>query len=189
MTVLFLEQRRFADARGWFAETWHRGRLLALGVEADFCQDNHSYSAMRGTLRGIHYQRRPWEQAKLVRCTRGSIFDVAVDLRSISPTYGRWVGAVLTAEGGEQLFIPRGYGHAFLTLEDDCEVQYKVDAYYCAEGDSGVSWDDPTIGIEWPINDPVLSEKDRQLPRLAQAAPDFAYDGRPLGPISALPSL
>lgn len=183
MTVVMLQARRFADSRGWFMETWHRERAAAVGILRDFCQDNHSYSACEGTLRGIHFQRPPHAQAKLVRCTRGSIFDVAVDLRPKSPTYRQWVGVVLSAEEGNQLFIPVGYGHGFVTLEADCEVQYKVDAHYSPEADGGIAWDDPDIGIDWAIHSPIMSDKDRQLPRLADQPPDFPYDGRPLRPL------
>lgn len=183
MTVVMLQARRFGDSRGWFTETWHRERAAAAGISSDFCQDNHSYSALEGTLRGIHFQRPPHAQAKLVRCTRGSIFDVAVDLRPQSPTFRLWVGAVLSAKEGNQLFVPAGYGHGFVTLEADCEVQYKVDAYYSPEADGGIAWDDPDIAIDWGIQSPILSDKDRRLPRLADRPPDFPYDGKPLRPL------
>jgi dTDP-4-dehydrorhamnose 3,5-epimerase len=185
MTVLLLTPRRLEDERGWFAETWHRKRYAAEGVDSDFCQDNHSYSKNRGTLRGLHFQTIPKAQAKLVRCTRGRIFDVAVDIRRASPTYGQWVGAVLSADAGNQLFLPAGYAHGFVTLEDDCEVAYKVDSYYSSTADSGIAWNDPAIGIDWPLGGarPILSDKDLALPQLAEASPDFPYDGNPLRPI------
>ncbi len=184
MTLILLKPRRFGDDRGWFTESWNRTREEAAGISADFCQDNHSYSAASGTLRGIHFQRPPYTQAKLVRCVRGRIFDVAVDLRRASPTFGHARAVELTADGGEQLFVPRGYGHAFLTLEPDCEVMYKVDAPYMAEADGGVIWNDPTIAVEWPSSfgagGPIVSTKDAVLAPLEAMLCDFAYDGRPL---------
>jgi dTDP-4-dehydrorhamnose 3,5-epimerase len=188
MTVQLITPRRFGDSRGWFAETFRRDSVIAMGIDADFCQDNHSYSAAAGTLRGLHFQREPHAQAKLVRCTRGSIFDVAVDLRPESPTYRQCVSTVLTAVGGEQLFVPRGFGHGFLTLEPDCEVQYKVDDYYAPAADGGVRWDDPILAIDWPridgLDAPILSDKDAGLPLLTDLTLEFAYDGRPLLPLS-----
>jgi dTDP-4-dehydrorhamnose 3,5-epimerase len=186
MTVVHFTPRRFEDARGWFVETWNAGRESAHGISGNFCQDNHSFSAQAGTLRGLHFQRVPHAQAKLVRCLRGAIFDLAVDLRKDSPTYRKWVSAELTAARGNQLFIPPGYAHGFLTLEADCEVAYKVDAFYAPEADGGISWNDPDIGITWPLGGltPVLSTKDEAMPLLADADFDFAYDGNPLVPLS-----
>jgi dTDP-4-dehydrorhamnose 3,5-epimerase len=186
MSVHLVTTRRFADARGWFSETFNARRFAAGGIEAAFVQDNHSLSGQEGTLRGIHFQRAPQAQAKLVRCLRGRIYDVAVDLRRASPTFGHWVGAELSSRGGEQLFVPAGFGHAFLTLEPDCEVAYKVDAYYAPEADGGIAWDDPALAIEWPLGgrQPLLSDKDASLPRLADAAFEFPYDGRPLTPLT-----
>lgn len=186
MTVRLVSTRRFVDARGWFSESYSETLFFSAGISARFCQDNHSLSRPRSTLRGIHFQRSPFAQAKLVRCIKGRIFDVAVDLRRASPTYARWVSAELTAEGGEQLFIPAGFGHAFLTLEPDCEVVYKVDAPYSTESDGGVAWNDPSLAIAWPLGDapPVLSEKDHALPTLAAAKFDFSYDGNPLVPLA-----
>ena len=181
--------RRFGDDRGWFSESYHEQRLHELGVTAVFVQDNHSYSKQAGTIRGIHFQRAPHAQAKLVRCVRGRIFDVAVDLRRASPTFGRYVAADLSADNGRQLFVPVGFGHAFLTLEADCEVIYKVDAYYAPETEGGIGWNDPTVAIEWPTVDgvetfPMLSAKDAALPSLADAVFDFPYDGNPLAPLN-----
>ncbi|MET0179853.1 MAG: dTDP-4-dehydrorhamnose 3,5-epimerase [Novosphingobium sp.] len=184
MTVRLITPRRIADDRGWFSETFNAARYAELGVRAAFCQDNHSLSRRRGTLRGLHYQRQPHPQAKLVRCLAGRIFDVAADIRRESPTYGRWVGVELTAAGGEQMFIPPGYAHGFLVLEDDCEVAYKVDNYYAPASEAGIAWDDPELAIAWPLADgeaPLLSAKDSVLPTLVEAAPDFPYDGHPLG--------
>lgn len=159
--VVILTPRRFGDARGWFCETWNAERMAAAGLDLPFVQDNHSFSAEAGTLRGLHYQRPPKAQDKLVRCTRGAIFDVAVDVRPDSPTYGHWAGAELSAENGRQLFVPKGFLHGFLTLLPDTEVQYKCTNLYAPECDGAVRWD--SCGIDWPLNglSPVLSDKDR----------------------------
>jgi dTDP-4-dehydrorhamnose 3,5-epimerase len=173
---------RHGDARGWFMESYSRRRLAEQGVDMEFVQDNHSYSAQRGTLRGIHFQTAPHAQAKLVRCLAGAIWDVVVDLRAGSPTYGRWVAAELTAAGGEQMFVPIGFGHGFVTLTDDTEVAYKASDYYAPQAETGVVWNDPDLGIEWPLGalEPVLSAKDQALPRLADFVSPFAYEGEPL---------
>ena len=186
MKVQLIIPQFFNDARGWFVESWSKNLYASKGIEADFCQDNHSLSRKAGTIRGLHFQRYPHAQAKLVRCLRGRIFDVAVDLRDASPTYGKWTGAELTAERGEQLFVPAGYAHGFLTLEDDTEVAYKVDAYYAPEADGGIAWDDKTIDIEWPLGNlsPLLSDKDKILPKLEDADFSFIYDGNPLLPFA-----
>lgn len=177
-----LVPNRHGDARGWFAETYSKRRLADLGIVEDFVQDNHSFSAQSGTLRGIHFQTPPHAQAKIVRCLAGAIWDVAVDLRAGSPSYGRWVGAELTAAGGEQLYIPAGFGHGFLTLTDNTEVAYKASDFYAPECDTGLAWDCPDLAIDWPLGEiaPVLSGKDRALPRLAQWTSPFAYDGEVL---------
>ena len=182
MPVCIVTPKRFEDARGWFSESYNAARFASFGIDAAFCQDNLSFSAEPLTLRGIHFQREPHSQAKLIRCVKGSIFDVAVDLRRASPTYGRSVSTVLTAQGGEQLFVPAGFGHAYLTLVPDCEVAYKVDAYYAPDAEGGIAWNDPRLAIAWPLNGglPMLSAKDAALPRLADSAFDFPYDGRPL---------
>jgi len=152
------------------------------GIAQAFVQDNHSYSALQGTIRGIHFQRPPHAQAKLVRCLRGSILDYAVDLRRASPTYGRHVSARLTATGGEQLYVPVGYGHAFITLEPDVEVAYKVSDIYAPDCEGGIIWDDPALAIDWPLPEvgPVLSRKDEMLPTLSGFDSPFEYDGTPL---------
>lgn len=177
--------RRFEDSRGWFSETWNDARLQQTGISVDFCQDNQSLSRQKGTLRGLHFQAPPHAQAKLVRCLRGSIFDVAVDIRRASPTFGQWVGLELSADNGKQLFIPAGYAHGFVTLEPDCEIAYKVDDYYSAECDGGIAWNDPAIGIDWRLDGglPILSDKDAALPVLADLAVEFSYDGNPLRPL------
>lgn len=187
MSVRLIRTRRFGDARGWFSETYNGDRFAAAGIKTNFVQDNHSWSAQIGTLRGIHFQRAPHAQAKLVRCLRGRIFDVAVDLRRSSPSFSHWVAAELSAAEGDQLYIPTGFGHAFLTLTPDCEVAYKVDGYYAHAADGGILWSDPSLAIDWPLRSvaPVLSDKDAALRTLAEASGlDFPYDGCPLGPLS-----
>lgn len=180
---MLLNPRRHGDERGWFMETYNAGALAAMGVEAAFVQDNLSLSRAPGTLRGIHFQTPPHGQDKLIRCARGRILDVAVDLRRGSPTYGKWVGAELSADNDRQLFIPIGFGHAFVTLEPNCEVAYKCTALYAPASDGGIRWDDPAIGVDWriPIGaEPVLSDKDQMQPTLAEFVSTFEYDGRPL---------
>lgn len=187
-TVRLITPRRFEDDRGWFSETWSARTLAAtLDRRIDFVQDNHSLSRPQWTLRGIHFQRPPHVQSKLVRCTRGRVFDVVVDLRRNSPTWGRWVGAELSGENGRQMFVPGGFGHAFLTLEPDCEVLYKVDDYYAPECDGGILWNDPTVAVDWGLPAgvaPVLSSKDTLLPTLADFDSPFEYDGVPLAPLT-----
>jgi dTDP-4-dehydrorhamnose 3,5-epimerase len=176
---------RFDDARGWFSESYSRRRYSEFGVDIDFVQDNHSYSASRGTLRGVHFQLPPHAQAKLVRCISGAIWDVAVDLRTGSPSFGQWVAAELTASGGEQLYIPAGFGHGFITLLDNVEVVYKTSDYFAPEFDAGIAWDDPDASIKWPLSDlqPILSHKDNILPKLKDFVSPFRYDGTPLAPL------
>lgn len=167
--VLLITPRRHGDARGWFSETWSRRTLSALGIDAHFVQDNQAFSARSGTIRGLHFQTAPHAQAKLVRVLAGAILDVAVDIRPGSPTRGRWVSAQLTAEGGEQLFVPRGFAHGYCTLCDNVMLAYKVDSDYAPQSEGGVVWNDPDLAIAWPVDadDAVLSDKDRILPRLA----------------------
>ena len=176
--VYVVEPQVFGDARGWFTESWSEKKLVGAGIMADFVQDNHSYSAQKGTLRGLHYQLNPMCQAKMLRCTRGKIFDVAVDIRKGSPQYGQWVGVELSAENHKQLFIPRGFAHGFITLTDDVEVQYKADNYYAPECDGNIRWDDPEINVEWPIEPVILSDKDRVAPLLKERTDlNFVYEG------------
>lgn len=181
-TPMIISPPRFGDGRGWFTESYNRRRMSELGIDIDFVQDNHSFSASRGTLRGIHFQSPPHVQAKLVRCIAGAIWDVAVDLRLASPTYGHWVAAELTASGGEQLYVPEGFGHGFITLTDNAEVAYKASGYYAPECDGGIFWNDPDLAIDWPITSgkPILSGKDQSLQRLKGFASPFVYDGTPL---------
>lgn len=173
--VLLLVPKRFSDERGYFVETYSRQLFWKMGIEGEFVQDNQSFSARLGTIRGLHFQVPPFAQAKLVRVIRGAIFDVAVDLRKGSPSFGRWCAATLTAKGGEQLYIPQGYAHGFCTIEPDTEVAYKVDGYYAPRCEAGVVWNDPDIGISWPISEAaVLSGRDRALPRLRDVASPFS---------------
>ena len=161
---------KFGDERGFFSETWNNASLREIGIELEFVQDNHSLSAARGVLRGLHYQLPPFAQVKLVRVSRGAIFDVAVDLRRNSASFGQWEGLVISAEKWNQLFIPRGFAHGFVTIEDNTEVQYKVTSLYSARHDRGIRFDDPRIGIEWPGAAPFqLSTKDEGLPPMTAA--------------------
>ena len=160
--VLIITPQVHRDARGWFMESYNK--LQATKIGCDFVQDNHVYTALKGTLRGIHFQYPPMEQAKLIRCVRGSLYDVAVDLRRDSGTFLRWEGIVLSAENNRQLFIPRGFGHAYVTLSDDTEVLYKTDNYYSPEHDGAIRWSDPDIGVDWGLSEPILSDKDREAP-------------------------
>ena len=183
--VQLIRPRRHGDLRGWFAETYNRATFAALGVGSTFVQDNHSLSVPVFTLRGLHLQVPPRGQDKLVRCIRGRIFDVAVDVRKGSPTYGRWVGTELSAENGHQLFIPVGFAHGFLTLEAECEVTYKCSDTYAPAQEAGVRWN--SAGIDWPMpagTTPELSAKDVDLPSLAEFDSPFRYDGRPLQPLA-----
>jgi dTDP-4-dehydrorhamnose 3,5-epimerase len=169
--VLELKPKRHGDARGWFQETWSAEGLRAAGLALNFVQDNHSYSAAKGVLRGLHYQLPPAAQDKLVRVTRGSIYDVAVDLRLGSPTYGKWTGLTLSAELGNQILVPAGFAHGFVTLEEHSEVQYKVTAPYRPDLERAIRWDDPAIGIDWPVRDVQLSAKDGVAGALEDAEP------------------
>ncbi|WP_420471671.1 dTDP-4-dehydrorhamnose 3,5-epimerase [Brevundimonas sp. FT23042] len=184
VSVQLLRPRRFADERGWFSETYSERREAAAGLAQRFVQDNHSYSAAAGTIRGLHYQSPPHAQAKLVRCLRGSIMDYAVDLRRDSPTFGRHIRAELTAENGAQLFIPVGFAHGFITLEPHTEVAYKVSDFYAPDCEGGVIWNDPMLAIDWPLgsSQPSLSEKDRSLPMLQDFTSPFEYHAPPLPP-------
>lgn len=164
--VLILEPKVFGDARGWFMETWSARKFEAAGLTFNFVQDNQSYSAQRGTLRGLHYQTAPFAQAKLVRCTRGKLLDVAVDIRQGSETFAKWVAVELTAENKKQLLIPRGFAHGFITLTDDVEIQYKADNFYAPTCDGNIRWDDAQIGIDWPFAPTILADKDANAPTL-----------------------
>ncbi len=167
--VLLIQPRRFGDDRGWFEETWNRKTLAAGGLDVEFVQDNQSLSRTVGTIRGLHFQAPPYAQSKLVRVAQGRIHDFAVDIRSGSPTYGKWVGAELSAENGAQLFVPRGFAHAFVTREPDTVVCYKVDNHYDKASEGGIRFDDSDIAIDWgvPNSSVILSDKDLALGRLA----------------------
>lgn len=172
--VKLIRPRRIPDPRGYFVETWNSRAFAEAGIDVAFGQDNASFSAKRGTIRGLHFQKPPMAQAKLVRVVRGSIFDVAVDIRRASSTFGRHVAATLTAAGGEQLYIPVGFAHGFCTLEADTEVAYKISGFYSPEHDTGIAWNDPDLGIDWPLGlEPTLSVRDQKLPRLAEAGSPF----------------
>jgi dTDP-4-dehydrorhamnose 3,5-epimerase len=173
--VYIIEPEVFGDSRGWFMETYSKLKLEKQGINIEFIQDNQSFSAQKGTLRGLHFQNDPMAQSKLVRCTRGKILDVAVDIRRGSPKYKKWVAVELSEDDKRQLFIPKGFAHAFLTLTDNAEVQYKVDAYYAKDCDRSIRYDDPTIGIDWGPVTPILSEKDRNAPLLDDSDASFIF--------------
>ncbi|KRW95369.1 dTDP-4-dehydrorhamnose 3,5-epimerase [Paracoccus sp. MKU1] len=175
--VLVLVPRRFGDDRGFFCESWSRKTLHGVGLDLpEFVQDNHSLSAAGGTLRGLHFQAPPHAQGKLVRCGRGRLFDVAVDIRKGSPTYGRWTGAELSFENGRQLWIPPGFLHGFVTREPDTEILYKCTDYYAPDCDGAVAWD--SIGIDWGVaGQPILSAKDAGAPALNEFDSPFTYEG------------
>ena len=175
--VKLLEVRRIDDERGFFSETYNASDFAAAGVDVRFVQDNHSLSRRRGTLRGLHFQRPPHAQGKLVRVTCGAILDVAVDIRHGSPTFGEHVAVEISAENWRQLYVPAGYAHGFVTLRDDTEVQYTVTDFYSAEHDAGIAWNDPALGIDWKLDaaNITLSGKDRQLPVLAELPRIFEF--------------
>ena len=168
---LIIEPQIFGDHRGWFYESYSKRKLPQLDVE--FVQDNHSYTAQKGTIRGVHFQNNPAAQGKLVRCVRGVVQDVAVDLRPASPTYKKWIMVELSADNHKMLFLPRGFGHGFLSLTDDVEFLYKADAYYAPEYDRSIRWNDPELGIDWGTDFPILSEKDAKAPFLKDSDINF----------------
>ncbi len=178
--VMLIEPRRFSDLRGYFSETWNRRALREAGLDIDFCQDNHSFSADMGTVRGLHFQAPPAAQDKLVRVVRGSVMDVVVDIRVGSPTFGQWISEELSAENGLQLLIPKGYLHGFATLTPDCEVLYKCSDYYMPSAEGSVRFDDPDLAIEWgvPMESAVLSEKDAVAQNFASFESPFRYEDR-----------
>jgi dTDP-4-dehydrorhamnose 3,5-epimerase len=181
--VFCITPKRFQDQRGWFSETYNRSQFLKSGKDIIFVQDNQSFSQFPYTLRGLHFQVPPHAQDKLVRCTRGRIYDVAIDVRRGSPTYGKWVGLELTADNGKQLLVPKGFAHGFLTLEPNTEAAYKVSDFYAPACDAGFRWDDPAIKVDWPLPPgaaPLLSAKDERLPMMEGFVSTFSYDGEPL---------
>lgn len=173
--VKLVRPKRHGDARGWFSETYRADALARAGLDIAFVQDNQSFSAPKGTIRGLHFQLAPAAQTKLVRVLAGAILDVAVDLRVGSPSFGRHVAVTLDADGGDQLLVPHGFAHGFCTLTPDTMVAYKVDAYYSPAHDRALAWNDPDVGIAWPVSDAeaILSDKDRRAPRLAEIGPQF----------------
>ena len=168
---LMIEPQLFGDHRGWFYESYSKRKLPEIDVE--FVQDNHSFTQLKGTIRGVHFQKNPAAQGKLVRCIRGAVQDVAVDLRMTSPTYKQWIMLELSAENHKMLFLPRGFGHGFLSLTDNVEFLYKADDYYAPELDRSIRWNDPELGIEWGIELPILSEKDANAPFLRDSDINF----------------
>lgn len=173
--VKLIAPQRLHDERGFFSETYNRRELAALGIEAEFVQDNHSFSATKGVVRGLHFQVSPHAQGKLIRVARGAIFDVALDIRRGSPTYGRHVSAVLTGENWVQVWIPIGFAHGFCALEPNTEVLYKTTDYFSRECSRGIAWDDPALGIDWPVHrrEAILSDADRNCPVFADLEPAF----------------
>ncbi|MBC7736799.1 MAG: dTDP-4-dehydrorhamnose 3,5-epimerase [Candidatus Saccharibacteria bacterium] len=178
LDVLILTPDRFGDDRGWFSETFNAARLRGQGIDIPWVQDNHAMSSQVGTLRGLHYQRPPHAQDKLVRCSRGAILDVAVDFRAGSPLYGRWIGVELTPQNGRQLLVPKGFLHGYVTLLPETEVQYKCSDIYAPDCDGGVRWNDPQIGVDWGVAEPVLSAKDAEAPWLEDVTSPFAWRAR-----------
>lgn len=178
--VKLITPKRFGDARGFFMETFSAPKLAEHGIERDWVQDNHSLSARPGVLRGLHFQAPPHAQAKLVRVVKGRVWDVAVDIRVGSPTYGKWVGAELSADNDQQMFIPEGFAHGFITLQPDTEFLYKVSSVYAPQSDAGIKWDDPDLNLPWPLDGleggPQLSDKDTVLPTFADFKSPFTFN-------------
>ncbi len=174
--VKIIEPDYFEDFRGYYCETYSKRTMEEQGINTIFVQDNHSLSLKKGIIRGIHFQNNPKPQIKLVRCTRGRIMDFAVDLRRDSPDFKKWISVELSAENRKQIWIPSGFGHAFITLEDNCEVQYKVDELYYPEFDRAIAWNDPDIAIDWGTNSPIISEKDTKAPTLRQSDVNFTME-------------
>lgn len=173
--VILVEPQRFGDMRGFFMETYQYEIFATNGIAPHFVQDNHSRSA-KGVLRGLHYQKDPQAQGKLLKVVVGEIFDVAVDIRRGSPTFGQWVGEILSAENGRLLYVPPGFAHGFCVLSETADLLYKTTAYYHPASDRGIIWNDPQVNIAWPITEPLLSTKDAQLPPLAEADFNFVYE-------------
>ena len=171
--LFIIEPQVFGDNRGWFMDSWSQKKMEEAGLFYNFVQDNHSFSAVKGTLRGLHFQKGSSSQAKLVRCVRGAVLDVAVDLRKNSKTYKKWVGCVLSEENKKQFLIPRGFAHGFLTLTDNVEFVYKADNYYDPQADRNIIWNDEEINVDWGIENPILSEKDKKAPKLSESDVDF----------------
>lgn len=177
--MMLVTAKQSSDQRGFFSETFRADVFAAQGIDAVFVQDNHVFSTQKGVLRGLHFQAPPHAQGKLVRCSRGSILDVGVDIREGSPTYGHHVAVELSAANWRQLWVPPGFAHGYVTLEDNCEVIYKVTDYYAPECDRGLAWDDPVLKIDWRVgaSKVIISEKDKKQPRLGEMASDFHFSG------------
>ncbi len=175
--VLILEPDVFGDHRGWFMESWSKKKYEDVGINVEFVQDNESFTAKKGTLRGIHFQQAPFAQSKLVRVVQGAVLDVAVDLRKNSPTYLQWVAVELSSENKKQFFIPQGFGHGFLTLTDNVQFVYKCDNFYSKEHDRSIRFDDEEIGVNWGVADPIVSEKDMNAPKVKDSDCNFIYKG------------
>jgi len=173
--VYIITPQVFGDHRGWFCETYSAQKFHEIGIDTVFVQDNQSYSKEKNTIRGLHFQLAPKAQTKLLRCTRGKILDVAVDIRKGSKQFGKWVAVELSAENKKMIYIPKGFAHAFLTLSEDVEVQYKVDQYYSPEHDRSILFSDPAIGIDWGIENPILSEKDLKAPLLSESDVNYIF--------------
>ncbi|NOY89092.1 MAG: dTDP-4-dehydrorhamnose 3,5-epimerase [FCB group bacterium] len=177
--VLVVEPDVFEDNRGFFMESYNKDKYFDYGIKIEFVQDNHSLSAFRGTIRGMHYQLEPKAQSKLVRVIRGEILNIIVDLRQGSPTFKKWIEVPLSAENKKQLFIPKGFANGFCTLVDNVEIVYKVDEYYAPRWERGFRWDDPEIGIIWPVKNPILSSKDKKAPFFKDIENNFYYKEMP----------
>ena len=173
--VLLIEPKMFNDFRGYFYECFSKRTLKQVGITNDFVQENHIMSLKKGTIRGIHFQNAPVSQAKLLRCTKGRMLDFAVDLRKGSPTYKKWVCAELSADNKLQIFIPKGFGHGCISLEDDTEIQYKVDEFFSPENDRSIAWNDPELAIDWGTDSVILSDKDKNAPFLKDCDINYIY--------------
>ena len=171
--LYMIEPQVFGDNRGWFMESWSQKKMEEVGLFYNFVQDSHSFSEKKWTLRGLHFQKGSSSQAKLVRCVRGAVLDIAVDLRKNSKTYKKWVGCILSEENKKQFLIPRGFAHGFLTLTDNVEFVYKADNYYDPQADRNIIWNDEEINVDWGIENPILSEKDKKAPKLSESDVDF----------------
>lgn len=167
--VILCEITKYEDERGYFTETYNKDVFFKHGIDSNFVQDNHSLSLKSGTIRGLHYQQQPKAQSKLIRVVKGSIYDVVVDIRINSATYGKWESYLLTADNSRQLFVPKGFAHGFCSLEDNTEIHYKVDEFYSKEHERGIYWNSPELKINWPVSYPILSIKDKHLPCLSEA--------------------
>ena len=172
--ILLVRPKRFSDERGFFMETYKKPDFAVSGIKRDFVQENHSYST-KGVLRGLHYQNPPFAQGKLVRAIRGEIYDVAIDIRKESPTYGKWLSVILSAENGNMLYAPEGFAHGFCVLSDIAEVVYKTTNIYSPQAEAGIIWNDEDLNIEWPVKDLILSDRDREWPALKDAVNQFFY--------------